>query len=256
MAERRMFAKSIIDSDSFLDMPLSTQALYFHLGMRADDDGFVNSPKRIQRLTNCSDDDLKLLIAKKFIIPFENGIVVIKHWKIHNYIPKDRYHETNYTEEKSMLETKENGSYALLDTPCIQDVYKMDTEVRIGKVSQGKVSQEEGRINICPKPKALREEFENLWSLYPRKQGKDKAYGYYERARRDGTTYEEVEQGINDYRAYIQTNHIDMQYVKHGSTFFSQKAWQDDWTVILGTKKESRRELFERLIKEHEENDI
>ena len=89
MAERRMFAKTIIDSDSFLDMPLSTQALYFHLSMRADDDGFLNNSKKIQRMVGCSDDDLKLLIAKRFIIPFESGVVVIKHWRIHNYIRSD-----------------------------------------------------------------------------------------------------------------------------------------------------------------------
>ena len=113
MAERRMFAKTIIDSDAFLEMPLSTQALYFHLGMRADDDGFVNSPRKIARLVSCSDDDLKLLIAKKFIIPFESGVVVIKHWKIHNYIRSDRYKETPYTEEKALLKLKDNNAYTL-----------------------------------------------------------------------------------------------------------------------------------------------
>ena len=100
MAERRMFAKTIIDSDAFLDMSLSAQALYFHLSMRADDDGFINNPKKIQRMTGGNDDDLKLLIAKSFIIPFESGIVVIKHWKLHNYLRADRYKETVYQEEK------------------------------------------------------------------------------------------------------------------------------------------------------------
>lgn len=114
MAEKRMFSKTIIDSDAFLDMPLSSQALYFHLSMRADDDGFVNNPKKIQRLTGCGDDDLKLLMAKKFLIPFESGIVVIKHWRIHNYIRSDRYKETNYIEEKSMLGIEKNKAYSLL----------------------------------------------------------------------------------------------------------------------------------------------
>ena len=94
MAERRMFAKTIIDSDAFLDMPLSTQALYFHLSMRADDDGFINNPRKIQRMIGASGDDLKLLLAKSFLIPFDSGIVVIKHWRIHNYIQKDRYKGT------------------------------------------------------------------------------------------------------------------------------------------------------------------
>lgn len=131
MAERRMFAKTIIDSDTFLDMPLSTQALYFHLSMRADDDGFINNPKKIQRMIGCCDDDLRLLIVKGFIIPFESGIVVIKHWKIHNYIQKDRYKPTIYQEEKSMLEAKENKEY----TERVQNVSISETQVRLGKDS-------------------------------------------------------------------------------------------------------------------------
>ena len=113
MAERRMFAKTIIDSDAFLDMPLSSQSLYFHLSMRADDDGFINNPKKIQRMIGASDDDLRLLIAKNFLIPFESGIVVIKHWRIHNYIRNDRYKETTYLEEKERLNIKENKAYTL-----------------------------------------------------------------------------------------------------------------------------------------------
>lgn len=138
MAERRMFAKTIIDSDAFLDMPLSTQALYFHLSMRADDDGFINNPKKIQRMVGGGDDDLKLLIAKRFIIPFESGIVVIKHWKIHNYIQKDRYKPTIYQEEKATLNLKENKAY----TECIQNVSEVKTQVRLGKDS---LELEEGK---------------------------------------------------------------------------------------------------------------
>lgn len=111
MAEKRMFTQKIIDSDAFLDMPLSTQALYFHLNMRADDDGFVNNPKRIQRTIGASEDDLKLLIAKRFVICFENGVIVIKHWRMHNTLRKDRYTPTQYQEELSRLKIKENKSY-------------------------------------------------------------------------------------------------------------------------------------------------
>ena len=140
MAERRMFAKTIIDSDAFLDMPQSTQLLYFHLSMRADDDGFINNPKSITRNVKCNEDDLKLLTLKKFIIPFESGIVVIKHWKIHNYIRNDRYKETKYKEEKSLLFLDENNSYSLgipsdnqTDTVGIPSDNQMDTQDRIGK---------------------------------------------------------------------------------------------------------------------------
>ena len=116
MSEKRMFAKTIIDSDAFLDMPSSSQMLYFHLSMRADDEGFINNPKKIQKITNCSDDDLKLLIAKSFILRFESGVIVIKHWKLHNCLRKDRIRETVYIEEKSLLEEKENGIYTLCQT--------------------------------------------------------------------------------------------------------------------------------------------
>jgi hypothetical protein len=138
-----MFAKTIIDSDAFLDMPLSTQALYFHLSMRADDDGFINNPKKIQRMIGCCDDDLKLLLAKNFIFAFESGVVVIKHWKIHNYIQKDRYKATVYQEEKAMLEEKDNKAYTL----GIPDVYMMDTQVSLGKskVSLGEDNIEENK---------------------------------------------------------------------------------------------------------------
>ena len=149
MADRRMFSKSIIDSDAFLDMPLSTQALYFHLSMRADDDGFINNPRKIQRIVGCGNDDIKLLIAKQFIIPFESGIVVIKHWRVHNYIQKDRYKPTMYIEEKAQLDIKPNKPYTIkndgendMDTSCIKDVSDMDTQVRLGKVRLGKVSIE------------------------------------------------------------------------------------------------------------------
>lgn len=111
MAEKRMFTQKIIDSDAFLDMPLSTQALYFHLNMRADDDGFINNPKKISRYIGTSDDDLKLLIAKRFVLCFENGVIVIKHWRMHNTLRKDRYNPTTYQEQYALLEVKSNKAY-------------------------------------------------------------------------------------------------------------------------------------------------
>ena len=113
MAERRMFAKKVITSDMFLDMPLSTQALYFHLSMVADDEGFINNPKRIQRLIGSSDDDMKLLITKAYIIPFDSGIVVIRHWRVNNYLRSDRFSGTEYEWEKSLLTMNKNGVYEL-----------------------------------------------------------------------------------------------------------------------------------------------
>lgn len=136
MAERRMFAKTIVTSDAFLDMPLSARCLYFTLGMFADDDGFVNNPKSIMRQVGACTDDLNILLAKRFILAFESGVVVIKHWKIHNYIAKDRYKETKYIEEKSTLMLDDKGAY----TECIQDVYRLDTQDRIGEERIGEVN--------------------------------------------------------------------------------------------------------------------
>ncbi|WP_341864418.1 conserved phage C-terminal domain-containing protein [Leuconostoc citreum] len=138
MAQRRMFSKKVTDTDTFLDMPLSTQALYFHLNMHADDDGFIDNTKTIQRMIGSSDDDRKLLVAKQFIIPFENGLVVIKDWRVHNYIQGDRYHKTQYINEKSQLVVEENNMY----TKRVQDVSNMDTQVRLGKDRLGKDSKD------------------------------------------------------------------------------------------------------------------
>lgn len=141
MAERRMFAKTIVLSDAFLDMPLSARCLYFTLGMLADDDGFVNSPKSIMRQAGASTDDLNLLMAKRFILAFESGIIVIKHWRIHNYIQKDRYKESKYIEEKATLTLDQNGAY----TECIQNVSNLDTQVRLGK-DRDRIELGEGSI--------------------------------------------------------------------------------------------------------------
>lgn len=142
MAERRMFAKTIVLSDAFLDMPLSARCLYFTLGMLADDDGFVNSPKSIMRQAGASIDDMNILLAKRFILAFDSGVIVIKHWRIHNYIQKDRYKESKYIEEKAAITVDRNGAY----TECIQDVYNLDTQVRLGKDSLGKDSLDKERI--------------------------------------------------------------------------------------------------------------
>lgn len=170
MAERRMFAKTIIDSDAFLDMPLSTQCLYFHLSMRADDDGFINNPKRIQRMIGASDDDLKLLALKRFVIPFESGVCVIKHWKIHNYIQSDRYKPTIYQEEKARLSVKGDKAY----TDHIQDVSTMDTQVRLGqgsvRLETGEDSGGEGNVEATadepPAPPRQSIDYESIKSLY------------------------------------------------------------------------------------------
>lgn len=142
MAQRRMFSKKVTDTDTFLDMPLSTQALYFHLNMHADDDGFIDNTKTIQRMIGSSDDDRKLLIAKQFLLPFENGVVVIKDWRVHNYIRKDTYNKTMYPNELEQLQINKSGQYERQDlvtyTERPRDVDETLTQVRLGKDRLGK----------------------------------------------------------------------------------------------------------------------
>lgn len=173
MAERRMFAKTIIGSDAFLDMPTSSQLLYFHLGMMADDEGFINKPKSIMRMCNCTEDDMKVLISKKFIIPFESGVVVVKHWKINNQIRKDRMTATKYQDEKALLSSDCNNAYSLTtnrqptDNQCV-------TQYRLGKDSIGKnrldYSHTQGEVRGCGKLKNVYltdEQYEELSRLVP-----------------------------------------------------------------------------------------
>lgn len=159
MAEKRMFTQKIIDSDAFLDMPLSAQALYFHLNMRADDDGFVNNPKKLQRYIGAADDDLKLLLAKRFVIGFESGVIVIKHWRMHNTLRRDRYSPTHYQEEFALLEVKDNKAYTERGNIGCQTVAerlpngcRSIVESSIDKSSIGEGREDEGRVTACGLP--------------------------------------------------------------------------------------------------------
>lgn len=123
MAERRMFAKSIVLTDAFLDMPTSARCLYFTLGMLADDDGFVGSPKSIMRQCGASEDDMRVLLAKRFVLGFESGVIVIKHWRMNNYLQNDRHKQTTYLDELATLTISPNGAYTEADKECIQVGY-------------------------------------------------------------------------------------------------------------------------------------
>ena len=213
MAERRMFAKTIIDSDAFLDMPLSTQSLYFHLSMRADDDGFINNPKKIQRMVGCGDDDLKLLMAKRFILVFDSGVIVIKHWKIHNYIRNDRYKPTLYQEEKAELAEKNSKAYTF-KTEVIESEnnlgipddnrmgYQMDTQVRLGK---DRLVKDKKKNSVEPSS-TMPELFEKIWKTYPKKTNKKKAREQFLKKLKTEEDLESFKKGYKDYLAYIKLN--------------------------------------------------
>lgn len=164
MAKRRMFSQQITESDSFLDMPLSAQALYFHLGMSADDDGFVNSPRRVQRVIGANEDDLKLLIAKNFVIAFDTGVVVIKHWKINNAIRNDRYTPTVYADEMAMLYEKTNRAYTLTDN--IIGIPSDNQRYTNGSRRLGKVSIDKDNV-VCDMTELLTvDEIHDLYARY------------------------------------------------------------------------------------------
>lgn len=180
MANRRMFSMKIVGSDAFLDMPPTTRELYFQFGMYADDDGFI-SPRKIMRMTGSSEDDLKVLIAKRFVLPFDNGIIVIKHWKMNNELKKDRYNPTQYTEQKSILFLKENGAYTLdkeqginlSNIECIQNGNIMEPQVRLGKDRLDKI-KEDISFSKKKKPFYRGEEMRKkngVWFVIPKEGG-------------------------------------------------------------------------------------
>ena len=217
MANKRMFCLDIVNSDAFLDMPLSAQALYFHLGMRADDDGFIGNPKSIQRLAGASQDDLMLLITKRFLIAFDNGVIAIKHWRMNNYIQKDRKKDTVYIELLNSLEVKENGSYTekkIMDTVCIQDVSEMDSQNSIDKISIDKDSIEID--NSCSSVDEASEFFEKIWKEYPNKKGKTQVKASHKKALFK-IGYERLVKAIQKYDDGVK----DKQYLMYGGRFFT-----------------------------------
>lgn len=173
MSQRRMVSLEVINTDAFLDMPQSSQLLYFHLNARADDDGFVSNPKSIMRNCGSQGDDLKLLIAKKFLIAFEDGVCVIKHWRINNFIRKDIYKETKYLDLKATLFIRSNGAYTLTDdnraVPVPEGHFQLDElsttlterQLRLGKDSIGKERLGKDRIEIEDTPAQEARDFFN-----------------------------------------------------------------------------------------------
>lgn len=271
MAKRRMFSTNIIDEDRFLDMPAPTRLLYYDLGMRADDDGFI-SPKKVMRLTGSSDDDLKVLIGKGYIIPFQSGVIVIKDWKMNNYIQKDRYTETIYKLESSQLSQDANGSYILtlnaqptqpyanttqgakLGTQsksatekdklndAYSDVYKMDTQVRLGKVSKNIHTQPavakratSFKENTFPDGSTLSERFAQFWERYPRKIDKKRCEGVFAKKVTTPAIWESFQKGYKKYLAvWKELPKEEERFIPYPLTWLNGERWEDE----IGPKAE------------------
>ena len=230
MAERRMFAKTIIDSDAFLDMPMSARLLYYDLGMRADDDGFINSPKKIMRMIGASNDDVNILIARKFVIPFDSGVVVIKHWRINNYLRNDRYTETKYLEEKSNLEVDKNGSYTAKNNTGIPvGIPTVSTgKDRLGKDSIGKYintisCNENSEIEVLSQKEMW---FESFWEIYPKHQDKKKAKQKFLKACTNEKEYKAIMDGLRNVLPMWAKK--DNKYIPMPTTWLNGERWNDE----------------------------
>ncbi len=223
MAEKRMFAKTIIDSDAFIDMPVSSRLLYYDLGMRADDDGFVNSPKKIMRMIGATDDDIKLLIAKKFIIPFESGVVVIKHWRINNYLRGDRYKGTTYTKEKSLLKIDDKGAYTLNGIPKIES----GIPTGIPSVNPDKVSID----------KNIYAHFSLFWERYPKKLAKRDAEKAFAKIKPDEKLFNLILEKLELYKQSEAWLKDGGQFIPYPATWLNGRRWEDEITPAIQGKK-------------------
>lgn len=243
MAEKRMFAQSVIESDLFLDMPATAQMLYIHLCMNADDDGFNDKVKTIQRMVGATAKDLNLLIEQEFLISFPSGVHVVRHWKRNNTMRTDRYTPTVHREEFSMLEyDNETKCYFLVSTGCTDPVSTGCTDpVPQNRKEENRV--EEKRINItsiasapdapvAPAPRNhFSQEFESVWEKYPRREGKKKARDAFIKARKEGVPLDDIMKGVDAYAAMIKRENKETQYIAHGSTWFNQRRWEDDYSA-------------------------
>lgn len=224
MAKKRMFDNEIISQDSFIDLPKEAIALYFLLGMEADDEGFV-APKKVMRIYAISDDTLKILVAKNYIIPFKSGVVVITDWKRNNYLDKNRITPTIYQEEKEQLIFDDKKSKYLLND-CGSSVKQM---LNNGLTSIEEKSIEENKNIPSSKDEELRNHFEFIWNIYPNKKGKAKAlqlYFNWLKGRKINSitsklTDEQMYYAVLAYKKECEDNKIDIQFIKHGDTFFN-----------------------------------
>lgn len=222
---------TVIDNTIFRDTSLSNKALGMLCRMLSLPDGWEFSILGLTKLSN----DGKSAVMSQLDELEQHGYLVRKQVRVDGKIAGVEY----------IVSEVQISDFPYAD---FQHTEKQHAE-------NSTQSNTNTSITNLSKNEDIYTEFEKLWNLYPRKQGKDKAFGYYKKARKSGTTYEEVEVGIQAYITYIRVNEIEAQYVKMGSTFFSQKAWSDDWTIKNRAKSgRSRQELFARLYEEHKDD--
>lgn len=228
MAERRMIAKKIVDSDVFLDMPATTQNLYFHLNIRADDEGFINNPKMIMRSVGANQNDLDLLLAKRYLLSFESGVIVIKHWKMHNLIRKDRLTETLYQEEKSTLFEKDNGAYTD-HKPIEVKQLPNDNQATTGRQPDDANCRHRLGKDSIDKVSKVDTDFDTFYNAYPRHDGKAQALKTWEKLSKK-KILPEISVLLVFIEKWKQSKSFprEKQYIPMPSTWLNGERWNDE----------------------------
>lgn len=225
MAQKRMFDKTITNSDIFLDLPDSTQVLYFHLSMNADDDGFVNNWKSILRMTGTKEDDLKLLVAKSFIIPFDSGVIVIRHWRINNFLRKDRHIETKFQQELSMLEINENQEYRLTS----------------GQPSIDKNRIEKNSIEY----NTHQEAFDAFWNAYPKKRDKGRVEKWFAHYSPNQELVDKMIKVVERLKDTEQWKKDNGKFIPYPATWLNAKGWEDEFETDTEREERIDKEILE-----------
>ena len=228
MAEKRMFSKKIVDVDSFLDMPATARLLYYDLAMRADDDGFVGSPRGIMRLTGATNDDMNILLMRGFVLTFETGVIVIRHWRLHNYIQKDRYKPTEYTKEKARLSIDESGAYEM-DTECIQPVSNPCPQIRNryrDRLDSGQVRLDEDNTLTLTGSSICVTDFERFWAAYPKKRNKETARRAFKKLK--GVSIETLLEAIEKQKRSQDWLKDGGQYIPYPATWLNAGGWENE----------------------------
>ena len=240
-----MTSLDVIDTDAFLDMGQGSQLLYFHLNSRADDDGFVANPKKVMRSIGAPDDDYKVLLAKKFLIVFNDGVCVIKHWRINNFIRKDIYKETKYLDLKSTLFIRPNGAYTLTEDGRSMKVPKghfklenvndtlTERQLSIGKVSIGKVSE----VEIHAESVKEESRFDDFWKEYPRKIGKTEARRSWDKLKPSKELTDRIVASVAPHRDSKDWKKEEGRFIPLPATYLNQGRYDDEITgTIINTK--------------------
>ncbi|MBR6517098.1 MAG: phage replication initiation protein [Bacilli bacterium] len=226
MATKRMFNLNVVDTDNFLEMPISSRLLYYELGMRADDDGFVDNWKKILLFTGLKQDDMKVLISKKFIIPFESGVIVIRHWRLNNYLQNDRIKPTIYQEELNKLDVDDNNVYAM-DTKCIH--------------RREETRRAENSINT------IYAHFEQFWKAYPKKVSKQKCLKWFESNKPNEQLLKIMLEQLEKFKQTKEWQKDNGQFIPYPDTWLRNKRWEDeiivDKNVPIWFNKEHQQEI-------------